>query len=244
MSALIHTDSSIWSLAGTVGYNHPLLVFTKEPIIHTWIVLSILVIVLGTFRLIMARKKNIWAFMPIACVDFFYALCEQSLTNSSIYHITFIATLFLFIAACNTLSIIPWLEEPTQNINTTLALAIISFCYAQGAAIQVRGLKSYIFDYFSPFFIMFPLNVIGKLASVVSLSFRLFGNVFGGYIIKNIYVGALSMSWKYQILGIITGLNLCITLFFGLFEGLLQAYVFTMLSLTYLALAIQGEGEH
>ena len=87
-----------------------------------------------------------------------------------------------------------------------------------------------------------PLNVVGKLATVVSLSFRLFGNIFGGFLISQIYFTAIEGSFWLELGGIITGINLILKVFFCLFEGYLQAFVFTMLTLTYLAIAMQKDG--
>jgi F-type H+-transporting ATPase subunit a len=70
------------------------------------------------------------------------------------------------------------------------------------------------------------------------MSFRLFGNIFGGATISNIYFGAIKGSFVLETLGLFSGINIIITLFFGLFEGFLQAFVFTMLSLTYLSIAM------
>jgi len=190
----------------------------------------------------------------------------------SLSHFVFISTLFVFIALANTLSIVPWLDEPTTDINTAFALGISAFVYTQYAAIKYTGLAPYLKSFFSPFFIMFPLNIIGKLSSVISLAFRLFGNIAGGSIIfgmylmlirHNIYselfgigvfsaliVTALKLYQRAPLTTIIQGSlfalllssNMLMTLFFTVFEGCLQAFVFTMLSLTYLSNALQGEG--
>jgi F-type H+-transporting ATPase subunit a len=88
---------------------------------------------------------------------------------------------------------------------------------------------------------MFPLNIVGKIASIVSISFRLFGNIFGGAIIVMIYSGTIQSSITGQFLGLFMT-NFVIVPFFTLFEGFLQAFVFTMLALTYLGMALQGEG--
>lgn len=145
----------------------------------------------------------------------------------------------MFIFLCNSVPLVPWIEEPTQDLNTTLSLGIISFLYIQFYSIKTNGLWNYTKEYFSPFFLMLPLNVIGKIASIVSLSFRLFGNIFGGVIIAKIFTSAIDGQWLYEILGI--PLGIVITLFFGLFEGALQAFVFTMLTITYLATALQSK---
>src|SRR5690606_8858231 len=146
-------------------------------------------------------------------------------------------------ALCNTASIIPLLDEPTRDLNTALALGIISFIYIQVFTIKAHGIKSYIGGFFKPFFVMFPLNIIGKLSSIISVSFRLFGNIFGGSIITKLYFTAIQGSVLFELAGILTGMNLLIVLFFTLFEGLLQAFVFAMLTLTYLSIGSQ-ESSH
>ncbi len=233
-----------WSLGPLIGLEHPMLTFDKHIIMHTWIILFILLACLLGVRWLLAQKKGIGHFLALSYVQFFVDLCNQSIGYFSFSHFTFITTLFTFIALCNIISIIPWLEEPTKDLNTTLALGLIGFVYTQATAIKKFGLLIYIKEYFSPFFIMFPLHVVGKLASIMSISFRLFGNIFGGYMISNIYFSTIQGSWLFETIGLVTGLNMLIILFFSLFEGLLQAFVFTMLSLTYLSIAIQGEGDH
>jgi len=238
------TDNHQWSLAPLIGLEHPLLIFDGHIITHTWIILLILFICLLMIRWFLTQKKGIGHFLALSYIQFFVDLCNQSIGSFSFAHFSFITTLFTFIALCNTISIIPWLEEPTKDLNTTLALGLIGFVYTQATAIHKFGLMTYIKEYFAPFFIMLPLNIVGKLASIMSISFRLFGNIFGGYMISNIYFSSIHGSWLYETIGLVTGINMLIITFFSLFEGLLQAFVFTMLSLTYLSIALSGEGGH
>jgi F-type H+-transporting ATPase subunit a len=157
-------------------------------------------------------------------------------------HVVFVISLFLFILLANMASLLPWVEEPTKDLNTTLACAIIAFFYVQTWAIKTNGIRAYLAEYTTPFFLMAPLHVIGKLSSIVSLSFRLFGNIFGGATIIHIFGIATQgvIIWELAALPV----NLITSLFFVGFEGFLQAFVFTMLTTTYLALAIQPEEEH
>jgi F-type H+-transporting ATPase subunit a len=237
---LIETEQ--WSLASIFGYDHPLLYVNSEIIIHTWIIIVLLSLALTAVHFILNHTK-IGRFLLIQFITFFIDLTKQSLGYFNFTHCVFAASLFIFIALCNTASIVPWLDEPTRDINTALALGIISFCYVQAIIIQTKGLGSYIKDLFKPFFIMLPLNVIGKLSSIVSISFRLFGNIFGGSIITKLYFTAIKGSLLLELLGIFSGLNFLIVIFFTLFEGLLQAFVFSMLTLTYLSIGTQ-EGGH
>ncbi len=244
MTDLALVNEHYWSLSSIIGSEHPFFRINPEPVIYTWIMLAILATALVCIRLFVLRKpdeKSIGHFIVVQFVSNFMNMITQSLGAFSFGHFCFITTLFVFILLCNILTIFPWLDEPTKDLNTTLALGIISFIYIQATAIRQHGIIAYLKEYLTPFFAMLPLHVVGKLASIISISFRLFGNIFGGSIITTIYFGALKGSALRETLGIMMGMNLLITLFFSLFEGFLQAFVFCMLSLTYLSIAVQGE---
>jgi len=232
-----------WSFASIIGYKeHPLFTINSETVVHTWIIMFFLVLMIACVNVLL-RHTKLGRFLLLKFVSFFIDLTNQSLGFFSFAHCVFAASLFIFIALCNTASIIPWLEEPTRDLNTTLALGIISFIYVQAVSIKARGIRAYIKDFFKPFFIMLPLNIVGKLSSIISISFRLFGNIFGGAIITKLYFHSIRGSIILESLGILSGANFLIIAFFTLFEGLLQAFVFAMLTLTYLSLGTQ-EGGH
>lgn len=233
-----------WSLSSLFGYeDNPLFHVNSEIVIHTWIIMGLLALFLACVNLIL-RHTRIGRFMIIAFVSFFVDLTKQSLGTFVYNHCVFAAALFIFIGLCNIAPLIPWLEEPTRDLNTALALGIISFVYVQSVSIRTRGIIPYIKDLFQPFFIMLPLNVIGKLSSIISISFRLFGNIFGGAIITKLYFSAIGGSLILETVGLLSGANFLLVAFFTLFEGLLQAFVFAMLTLTYLSIGSQQEGGH
>lgn len=160
-----------------------------------------------------------------------------------------IASLFIFLVLSNFMGFIPYhiFEEPTADINCTLALGIMAIVIATYCGIKVKGLKGYFEELLGPMWIQegatggaliagkasalffFPLNVIGEMAKVVSISFRLFGNIIGGSII---IVVVSSLTWNFM-------LPIGLDLFFIFFVGTVQAFVFTMLTLTYIAVAIK-----
>lgn len=237
---LIETQE--WSFAYLIGYEeNPLLTVNSEIIIHTWIIMILLALALAGINYIL-RYTTIGRFLLLQFVSFFVDLTKQSLGFFAYSHCIFAGALFVFIALCNTASIVPWLDEPTRDLNTALAVGIISFFYVQITIIRARGISAYIKDLFKPFFIMLPLNVIGKLSSIISISFRLFGNIFGGAIITKLYFTAIRGSILLELLGIFSGMNFLIVAFFTLFEGLLQAFVFAMLTLTYISIGTQDGG--
>lgn len=235
-------ESHQWLIGPWFGSDHSFWRINKHIVIYTWITLGIITALMLIARYFLKKEKGIGKYIVLQFTDFFVGLIEQTLPTFSMTHLAFVTTTFCFVLACNVVSVIPWMEEPTTDLNTTLALGLISFLYTQWAAIQANGLWSYFTGYFSPFFIMMPLNVVGKLATIISISFRLFGNIFGGSIIGNIYFQAIQGKFLLELIGLVTGVNLVLVAFFGIFEGFLQAFVFGMLSLTYLSLSIQGEG--
>lgn len=131
-----------------------------------------------------------------------------------------------------------WLafEEPTKDLNTTLGLGIMCFFIAHLSGVKYRGLKKYTAEYFSPMWFMFPLNIVGEIGKTLSHSFRLFGNIMGGGIIIAV---VLRLLIKFLIArGLILPLALVLNVFFGIFVGLVQAFVFAMLAMTYIAVMI------
>jgi len=242
MEHLDTAQTAAWNLLGFMGIEHELLKINPHTLYNTWAVL-ILILILSLFgRWTLSRKKSVARYLTLQGVEQLIDLFVQSVGIFYPTHFFFIATVFIFILLSNWLSIIPHLEEPTADINTTLALGLISFFYKEKVTIQVHGWKNYLKEFFQPFFIMFPLNVIGHFSKIVSLSFRLFGNIFGGAIITTMYAAARSMSVIFEILGILSSFNFIVIGFFIFFEGLIQAFVFTMLTLTYLSNALSIEG--
>ena len=231
-----------WLIGTYFNSTHPFFAINKATVIYTWVVLSIILVLVLIGRYFLMRNHGLARFMTLSFVQFFIDFANQSLPKFSFNHFAFIASMFCFILLCNIVSLIPWMEEPTVDLNTTLALGITAFLYTQAAQIRLFGIWEYIKSYFSPFFIMVPLNIVGKFATVISISFRLFGNIFGGSIINSIYFSAIKGHLLLELIGLLSGLNIVVFVFFNLFEGFLQAFVFAMLSLTYLSIALQGEG--
>ena len=235
-----------WHPFAWLGLTNPFFTIGHDEIhviIQTWIILAILFLLFLPVRWLLKNKYGIARYLIITAVNNMIGLCKQAMGSLIFPHLAFVTSIFIFILSCNIISIIPWMEEPTQNLNTTLALAISSFFYTQYYGIRTHGFKGYLKEYTEPFLIMAPLHIISKIASIVSMSFRLFGNIYGGAMITSLYMALIKRNVILETIGLCLGLNFVIIFFFGLFEGFLQAFVFTMLSLTYLSIAIAPE-EH
>lgn len=168
-------------------------------------------------------------------IGWFDGMAKEALGHDGRTFLPLILTLFLFILVSNWFSVIPGLSSPTRDLNTCLGLGLVVFFTSHIWSIRVNGLRRYLGRYFQPYWFMFPSNIFSELGKVLSHSFRLFGNIFAGGII--IAVIPVILIQLFKTLGIplgILGMPL-IKAFFGLFIGGIQAFVFTMLALTYIA---------
>lgn len=206
------------------------MVFNLETIVMTLIVCAVLIV----FGVLATRnKKMIPSSVQVVgelIVSALFELTEDALGKEKApRYAPLICALFMFLLLSNWIGMLPHLEEPTKDLNTPLSLGLMGFFIAHYAGIKTKGIKAYALEYCEPIFFMAPLNIIGELAKIVSISFRLFGNIMGGAIII-LVVSHLT----YSIL-----LPPFLNAFFGLFVGAIQAFVFTMLTLVYISIQVK-----
>jgi F-type H+-transporting ATPase subunit a len=144
-------------------------------------------------------------------------------------YIGFIGTLFLFIATANLFTIFPGYEPPTGSLSTTAALAICVFVAVPLYAIEERGWRGYLKSYVEPTIIMLPFNIMGEFSRTLALAVRLFGNMMSGTMI----LGILFIITPFIFPTVMSLL--------GLLTGMVQAYIFSILALVYIAAAIGPE---
>lgn len=163
---------------------------------------------------------------------------EDVMGPEGTHYLSLIGSLFLFILLCNLLGLIPGFDSPTANINTTLALALVSFTATHYIGLRRHGI-GYIKHFMGPMWalapLMFPIELVSHLARVISLTFRLFGNMVAKH--KLLLVLALLAPYiaPVPILGL------------GLLVAFVQAGVFTLLTMLYLSGSIEAAhigGEH
>lgn len=141
----------------------------------------------------------------------------------------FIGTLFIFILASNVLSIVPGFRSPTGSLNTTIALAICVFLAVPVYGIYDRGILGYLKEYIKPTFVMLPFNIISEISRTLSLAIRLYGNVMSSSIIVVILLGVIPLFFPVIIQAL------------GLLTGVIQAYIFAILAIVYIASATERE---
>jgi F-type H+-transporting ATPase subunit a len=155
-----------------------------------------------------------------------------------------IGTFFIFILALNLFGLIPGFLSPTADTNTTVALALFAFVFVQYVAISRNGIRRYVQHFLGDiwwlYWLMFPLHVIGELARPLSLSVRLFGNIFG----EDLVIVVLMMIGT-AVLGNFFWLPIQFPMMlFAIFTSFVQALVFSMLVGIYIAVAVAGHEEN
>jgi F-type H+-transporting ATPase subunit a len=146
-------------------------------------------------------------------------------------YLPFVGTLFIFIAISNILAIIPGYIPPTSSLSTTAALAICVFIAVPVFGITNQGVMNYLRQYLQPTFFMLPFNIIGELSRTLALAVRLYGNMMSGTIIVAILLTITPLVFPVVMQAL------------GLLTGLIQAYIFAILAMVYIASASKAHQE-
>ena len=216
-------------ILGLFGLSH--FAHEYQQITHAWFVMVIMVIgfalLTRAVKMLPAKGQSFLEFLISSIENFMVDITGPE--GKSFF--PFIATIFLYILICNLLGLVPGFFSPTADPNTTLSLALVTFVFTHIIGIKYHGIK-YVKHFLGPvpylIPIMFPIELIGHIARVMSLTVRLFGNIFG----------------KEKILGIlfgIAGLYLAPLpiMFLGILVSFVQAFVFMLLATVYFAGAME-----
>jgi F-type H+-transporting ATPase subunit a len=172
-------------------------------------------------------------------MDFVQGIATDQMGKEGRKHVTLIASLFLFILIANLLGQLPWkiyhlkqgeLASPTNDLNVTVALALIVSIYYFATGIAKNGL-SYFKHYLQPFWFLLPINILEDFTRPLTLSLRLFGNILAGEVIILIALTFVPLFMPIPVM------------LFELFVAFLQAFIFAVLSATYVG-AVLSEHEH
>jgi len=146
-------------------------------------------------------------------------------------YLPFIGTLFLFIVVSNVLVVVPGFQPPTGSLSTTTALALCVLVAVPAFGIASKGLRGYLKSYLEPTAFMLPFNIVSEITRTISLSIRLFGNMMSGTMIT-----AMALAIAPLFFPIIMNV-------LGLLIGVIQAYIFSVLALVYIASATRAHEE-
>jgi F-type H+-transporting ATPase subunit a len=225
-----HPIFFIDKLLAAMGLDH--FAHAYSHVTHSWLVMLILIL----SAILCAKGVQL---LPRKGQNFFEVIID-GLENFMVsvsgpegrFFFPFIATVFLYILASNLIGLVPGFNSPTANLNTTLSMALCTFVYTHIIGIKFHGVK-YMKHFLGPVWwlapLMLPIELIGHFARVMSLSIRLFGNIFGKEMVLSIF---FAMAGLY--------LAPLPILFLGLLVSFIQALVFTLLSIMYFV----GSMEH
>lgn len=220
------------SIGGSEVFKLFNIISITDTVILTWVIMGVL-IVLGYLggRFFKNRAVNKPPKGVENVVEAVYEIVENFVIDSMEEHnrkyIPYIGTLFIFILIAN-LSGLVGVRPPTSDLHTTAALAFISFFLIQKTALA-GGVINYIKGFFQPLWIIAPLNIIGDIAGPFALAFRLFGNLFSGYLIMGILYTALQKIW------FLFFIAQPMHIFFDLFSGAIQTLIFVSLTMAYIS---------
>ncbi|MDO4554388.1 MAG: F0F1 ATP synthase subunit A [Lachnospiraceae bacterium] len=165
-------------------------------------------------------------------IEFLDGVVTNNMGTHSRKYANYILTLMIFIFLSN-ISGLFGLRPPTADYAVTIGLAVITFILIQYAAIKTSKLGAFT-DLFKPLPFLFPINLIGELATPLSLSLRLFGNMLAGTIMLGLYYGLLPWFAK-------LGIPVALHGYFDLFSGAIQTYVFSMLTMVFITQKLDAD---
>jgi len=200
-------------------------------VIYSWVVM-ILLITLGAIaaksvKMIPSKGQNVFEVIISGMEDFMIEITGEE----GRWLFPIVATVFIYIAACNLIGLVPGFFPPTASLNTTASCALTVVIFTHIIGLKYHGIK-YIKHFLGPVWwmipIIFPIEVIGHVARILSLSFRLFGNMMGHELVLGILFALAGLFFApLPIMGL------------GIFVALVQAFVFFLLSIMYFTGALE-----
>jgi F-type H+-transporting ATPase subunit a len=196
-------------------------------IVFTWGLMAVLAIgsKLITRKIFTGLNRSGWQNFLEIIVSGIEKQIEEVGLNQPRKYISFLGTLFLFVAVASVCTIIPGYKTPTGSLSTTAALALCVFVAVPFFGIEEQGVGNYLKSYAEPTIIMLPFNIISELSRTLALAVRLFGNMMSGEMI----IGILLTITPFIFPILMTVL--------GLLTGMVQAYIFSILAAVYIAAA-------
>jgi len=200
-----------------------------EPVVITWGIMGVLTVgswlATRTLTLDPSRRQAVIELIVGVIAD----QIRETMRVEPAPYLRLVATLFLFILAANWSSLIPGLEPPTAHIETDAALALVVFVAVIYFGIRARGLGGYLKTFAEPTIIMVPLNVVEVMTRTFSLIVRLFGNVMSGVFIIGIILSLAGLLVPIPLMAL------------DLLTGAVQAYIFTVLAMVFIASVVATE---
>ena len=200
-----------------------------ESCVITWVIMAVLVILCKIFvrnlKTVPTGAQLLIEMLITWLNNFFVDIMGQKGKK----YLPFLETLIIYIGVSNVIGLFG-LRPPTKDLNVTAGLAIMSIIYIQYCGIKEKGVKRWLRSFKEPMPLLLPINIMELIIKPLSLCMRLFGNVLGAFVIMELVK-----------LCIPVGVPLSLSLYFDVFDGLIQAYVFVFLTSLFMAEAMEEE---
>lgn len=200
----------------------------SESVVVTWIIMAVLVLVsfILTRNLKINNISKRQAFVEMV-VTKLTGMVEGMIGEEGKRYVPYLTTVMLYIGVSNIIGLFGF-KSPTKDLNVTLALALMSIILVEAAGIYHKGVKKWLHKFTEPIAIVTPINILEVFTRPLSLCMRLFGNVLGAFVIMELIKMVVPVF-----------IPAAFSLYFDLFDGLLQAYVFVFLTSLYISEAIE-----
>lgn len=209
-------------------------IYIGTTVLTTWLLMALLTGLawLGTRTLKLDSPSRLQSLLEGAVLALQNAI-ESTAPGHAARLLPFIGTLWLFIATANLIGLVPGLASPTGDLSLTVALAMLVFVSVHWFGIRIDGFKHYLKHYLDPSLFLLPFNLLGEITRTITLAIRLFGNM-------------MSLEMAALLVLLVAGFLAPVPiLMLHIIEALVQAYIFGMLALVYLAGALQShERQH
>ena len=207
------------------------LTFNVETLIMTWITMAVVILIAFLATRNLRLVPTGWQNAIEMVVTALHGQIDATMGPRGRMLAPLIISLFLFLLVSNWLGLIPTLSSPTNDLNTTLGLALLVIVMLHVMGVYFKGMH-YIKHFFQPVPVFVVINAIEEVAKPITLAFRLFGNILAGEILIIILL---------KLMPIWMPIPSVIWLAFSIFIGGVQAFIFTMLSMAYLANAVRED---
>ena len=211
------------------------IVFSLGPLAITGTVLTTwgIMALLGLCAWLATRRLTIQPSPLQTALEGIVMLLESAIAEAAPRHartiLPLIATFWIYLIFANLTGLIPGLHSPTQDLSATAALAILVFLSVHWYGIRIQGLRLYLRHYLTPSPILLPFHIISEITRTIALAIRLFGNM-------------MSLEMAALLILLVAGFLVPIPiLMLYIIEGLVQAYIFGMLALIYIAGSLQSQ---
>lgn len=225
-----------------------------ETMVNSWLVMAVIIFLAWFLTNNLQKKAKGKQVIAEMLYNMLVNLVKQTMGEHNLKYVPYIGSLFAF-SLFSSLSSLTGLRPPTADLNTTVGWALMTFILIQYTGIREKGLAGYAKGFADPIPVMLPINIVSELANPVSMSFRHFGNIAAGLVITSLLYSALASlstfffgviaSISPDALGFLNqmpaifqiGLPGVLSIYFDLFTSGLQAFIFCMLTMVFVAMA-------